>query len=272
MQRTGIGVAALWALAASSCNQASAPAFPAGATRFDPPAVFAQWWRETEACSELQREFADVTWYAVSDDQRIVVGGRTYDAYWWARPSRIVVRAGVLYDGPLVRHEMLHALTGSGTHGNAFVRECAGVVECGAQCRSEAGPGVTIPTNAREVLLSDVITTVRVELTESGSTEGRWVTVVVDIANPFAEPVWVILGSAGPNQTSWPTFGYVIECATSCAGPTGSSYDYAFDNRFPIEASEHRAQLFDHHLGPGDYRIRGTFATDTTDAITISVR
>ncbi len=39
---------------------------PAGAERFEPPAVYAKWWALTEQCSRRSGDVRDVSWYRVA--------------------------------------------------------------------------------------------------------------------------------------------------------------------------------------------------------------
>ena len=110
--------------------------------RFTPPSIYRQWWTLTERCAGRQASFDDVSWYVVPNAETLPgtngLNGLSYG-------DRIVL-AGAndgTAAGDLVRHEMLHAILGSGVAGHPrdmFVGRCAGVVVCVAECLTDGGP------------------------------------------------------------------------------------------------------------------------------------
>ncbi len=95
-----------------------------GLVPLQPPPVYERFWAETESCSSLAGDLAEVRWFVARD---VVVGSdilgrRTGD-------SEIILRADLWLDGPVVRHEMLHQLLrGDGAHENPAWNDCSGVV------------------------------------------------------------------------------------------------------------------------------------------------
>ena len=100
------------------------------------PTEYAVWWQWTERCSGHTGDFEAVSWLR-SPDEQIVIGSERYAAFWFRAGNRIVVAAPYLRDGPIVRHEMLHALLARGDHPAGYFQErCAGVVGCDQSCRT----------------------------------------------------------------------------------------------------------------------------------------
>lgn len=99
------------------------------------PVEYDAWWRATEACADRQGDLATVRWFTTPGDS-VRVGTATFDAYWFAAGNTIVVGRAYVRDGPVVRHEMLHALLGRGDHpAEYFQKRCAGVVRCAEACQ-----------------------------------------------------------------------------------------------------------------------------------------
>ena len=130
-------VAALGALGA--CKSLTDPALPGNAAVFDAPAIYTQWWSAVEQCSGLTGSLSAVTFYVVPGNS--VNDGRDGDVsgYWSKASNRIVLAGAYTNNGPLVRHEMLHALIqGVGHPALYFQQKCAGVVVCVKTCLTAA--------------------------------------------------------------------------------------------------------------------------------------
>lgn len=116
---------ALSGLLMASCILPLAPY----AERYEPPAMFAEWWHEMEHCSGRSADLARVIWY-VSPTLEV----RNAPAWGaWQHPHLIYLASEVVShtDGrppwqpwaqAVVKHEMLHDLTGTTSHGPAFDR------------------------------------------------------------------------------------------------------------------------------------------------------
>ena len=104
---------------------------PPTAKRFSPPSVYGAWWSMTEACSGTTASFNAIEWYVVPTVQLFRHDGQDVAGYYDSRRHRIVLaQPGQLY-GPLVRHEMLHAINGAPGHPRSqFLGRCGGVVVC----------------------------------------------------------------------------------------------------------------------------------------------
>src|SRR5689334_19051668 len=101
----------------TSCIVPTEPGFPFTAQRFTPPARYRVWWQVTEACAGKVADFDAVRWYTVPSGS-LIVGETHYDGYTWlGRSPRVVIeRSALAGAGELVRHEMLHVITGTGSH------------------------------------------------------------------------------------------------------------------------------------------------------------
>jgi hypothetical protein len=121
----------------AGCELITGPRLPENAIRFDPPAVYAEWWRMTEQCSALGGDLSRVAWYVVpAPSVTSADGDEVQGLYLYG--DRIVVSQNSMYSGHVVRHEMLHALLKGKGHPRAdFVGRCGGVVACSVRCIAE---------------------------------------------------------------------------------------------------------------------------------------
>jgi hypothetical protein len=84
-----------------------------GAVLFIPPPRYQTLWQELLTCSGLSGSLGEITWFKAD---AVVVGGTTYVGFWWERWNRIVLRADMVDNDRLVKHEMMHALLQDGAH------------------------------------------------------------------------------------------------------------------------------------------------------------
>lgn len=115
------------------------PALPDDAVRFTPPAEYVAWWQATARCADVATPVPAVRWYVVPNVRRFHVPGAGWvGAYYQGAPQRIVLAGEEAMDGPVVRHEMLHALLDDAVgHPPAlFQGRCAEVVSCRQECRA----------------------------------------------------------------------------------------------------------------------------------------
>lgn len=256
-----------------ACGEPTAapPVLPVGSVPLIIPRVYAAWWKLTEACSQKTGDIAHVTWYHVPGARSIVVRGREYQGYWYRSTRTIVLAGQSVLDGPLVRHEMLHELSMAREHVREdFAVNCQGVVACESECVDEAGVPDVPAADAPEISLSEL--DLSVEVTPANPTmlaDSGWVAIDVRVANPGAG-AWMPLVPIQDNETTFATFGYVVQCLSSCAG--GSKNQYTSDARFGLPAQSSRRMVFDRRLAVGTYIVRGTFNSDTTVGVTITVR
>lgn len=91
---------------------------------FTPPAIFADYWAEMEACSGISGDMRRVTWYDTHDG--FIGPNGDLEAGWWVAPhtiflARMYETQQPAYWARLVKHEMLHDLLGRTGHPPIFV-------------------------------------------------------------------------------------------------------------------------------------------------------
>jgi hypothetical protein len=256
---------------------------PPGAQRFQPPAVYRQWWTLTESCSGLQGSFDAVRWYLVPNTNTLPLDdGEMVNALWDPNGNRIIIAGGLddpyagdvarhPYSGDLVRHEMLHALLhGAGHPREAFIGRCGGVVVCTTGC--DAGPSAASAPDPKAVLVDPSALQIGVEVTTTPGTppdSERYVMMVVTAHNPSNEPWQVQLppsGDAGPPAS----FTYELE---NKLNSSRTHYDLRADapevTRFA--AGETKRMIFDlwvrsgslrYYIGLGTWTFRGAYGSN----------
>jgi hypothetical protein len=109
-------------LAAVACVEPAAP-LPSNSQRFTAPPVYQLWWSMVQACSGHTGNLAAVEWYVVPGADSISDGSEGVAGYWSSSDNRIVLIGSGEFNGPLVRHEMLHELVRVDGHPRSeFVR------------------------------------------------------------------------------------------------------------------------------------------------------
>jgi hypothetical protein len=148
----------------------------------------------TESCSGLSGDLQSVSWYRVPNELAFPRSGKWVSGYWSAGSNQIVLAGELTYDGPTVRHEMLHAL--ARTHGHSrelFLRHCGGIVACGVDCVADAEPAAPDPG---AVAVTPAALEVDVSVSRDdvpGAYGNGFVTVTVAVKNPAAHSVTVQL-------------------------------------------------------------------------------
>jgi len=254
---------------AIACSEPMAP-IPVGAIAWNPPARFALWWQMTESCSGRQGDLRAIRWYVVPNAAYIDVDGQ--QVHGETVGNRIVLADSHALDGPLVRHEMLHALLGVGGHPrDAFLVACNDIVACEGACEAEAGGRPTPLETAPELAPSDVVTRVEVvPRAPATSQDSGAVAVIVSITNPRATPAWVRLVPPNSPEGIGNTFGLAID---------HDDMGFAFiadqkkiiGQRFPLGANETRRFVWDGGLPEGAYGVRGWFNSDTVPRFVMRV-
>ena len=96
---------------------------PEGAVAVDPPAVFQQWWQDTESCAGRRGDFSRIQWYVVAGPSFACPDGRCLG--WWSDRHRVYLAGDWRDDELVVRHEMLHDIIGDGDHpASSFALKC----------------------------------------------------------------------------------------------------------------------------------------------------
>lgn len=245
----------------TACDSATAPRLPAGAERFEPPAVYTLWWDLTQECSGVSGAFSRVTWYRVPGAEEVPLGdGSSVNGRWDAVGNRIILAGDAQLAGDLVRHEMLHALLRSGGHPRAaFIGRCSGTVVCTKQCITDGGPAPRPDPAAQTIAPTALQIGVEVipAAPSSSLNDGNFM-MLVTARNGAPSPVIVQLPPSGDAGASG-SFSYQI---------VGNSVVTSYDMRAEVPevtrfaAFEVKRFIFDFHIGVGDTRYDqspGTF-------------
>ena len=253
-----------------ACSSVVDP-LPSEAVPMPAPQAYALWWRLTEHCSGAARDFDAIKWYVVPGATTIRINGREYHGYAWPKSGRIVLAEQVLLKGAFVRHEMLHALAGSGHSREYFLERCGGVVVCGGDCATEVGPEINPPASASEIDAEDLDVAIRIDpANPSIRNDSGWIALTVSATNIRSDPVWVRLHPVAPEEPASATFGVIIDCISGCG--QRSSYEFVTAHRLGFGAGQSRRLVFDYNLSLGEYTVRGLFNSDTTAATRFETR
>lgn len=118
MRTLALVLAALCAPAACEWPLGSSPERPSGAVEFTPPPRYERLFNEVRACSGLQADFSQITWYVVPGETfHYPPDGKQRTAAWYY-PADIYLaesRVGPGNDGTIM-HESLHVLLGARGH------------------------------------------------------------------------------------------------------------------------------------------------------------
>jgi len=259
------------------CDRIVDPPLPGDAEQFEPPPVFSTWWAMTEACSGRTGSLDAVTWYQTSED---LVDPHTHDAvagYWTSGSNRIVLRATVMLDGAIVRHEMLHSLLNGGGHPrDEFLGKCGGTVQCVGTCVNDAGVYPEAPETPVLVRADAFDITLDVEpATPSREIDGGFFSITVTARNTTAH--WASAAPIAPDVGPNVTFGYNV----SGANGGGSGHETAFDPSQRIFApGETKKHVFDFRIGddafgkqlpPGEYSLSAGFSDHWSDPASLTI-
>ena len=250
-------------------------AFPAQAVAFKPPPEFAVWWRVTEACSGLERDYTRVSWFVVPGDQ-LVVRGHSYDGYsWQGADPRIVLTQSMLRNaGDLVRHEMLHVIIGQGGHSREYFRiRCGDIVACADECADGAGTWASADASSPVVDPRSLLVTLSVARDSVARGVDGWMSIVLTSHNPSKQPVRVRLSPHGdPETTANESFWVVM--------PRGTVSTYISAPLVEFDAGQTRRFVFDTKAfvpypfppnGDYEYTITGGFSGAPATPVRIHV-
>mgnify|MGYP000751781381 CR=1 FL=1 len=256
--------------AALACGDPVEPPLPTNAVRMLAPRAYTLWWRLTETCSRIAGDLESINWYVVPGAADITVNGRAYQGYSWPRTNTIVLAGQAVLKGPLVRHEMLHALAGREHRREYFIDRCDGVVACTDDCAIEAGAPAPPPSDASEIPATALDVMIRIDPAQPSITaDSGWIALIVEATNTHPFPIWARLTPVNEGTAAFSTFGYTVDCITACAG--GTEYEFVYQDRIGFGSGQTRRQVFDRRLDPGTYQIRGFFNSDTTTSATLMV-
>jgi hypothetical protein len=256
----------------AACERSVAPVFADGAQQFLAPPVYQLWWAMAQECSGRRGPLSAVHWYVVPGAETVAINGERYEGYWSSTGNSIVLAEAATLDGPLVRHEMLHALLGDAGHRREeFLGRCGGVVECNERCVTDAGslPPVdaSVPRVAPDVLEVDVVVS---SAAPSPARDGGYFTMTVTVHNPWPNAV---VARLPPSEDGGPSVTYQYEFARG--GGAGRFSDRALDDGVTrFAAGETKRRVYDFHiiregeasvdggLQPGTYQFRAAYATN----------
>jgi hypothetical protein len=106
-------------LALTACTEPYDPFY--GAEPFSPPAIYAEWWGQTESCSGKTGDFSAVRWYTREAFAKL--GTQAVADY---AVQAVVMRPELVLVANDVRHEMLHLLIKQPGHPEEFFRTKCG--------------------------------------------------------------------------------------------------------------------------------------------------
>ena len=222
--------------------------------------VYAFWWNLMERCSGRTGRLSSVSWFVAP---QIHMGGQHYGGYWWENGNRILLAESRILDGPIVRHEMLHALLQDGDHPpEYFGSRCGSEVGC-PDC-VESSFGATPAEREQAIDVTPSLLQVSVEAAwpdpELGVEPGR-LAIIVTARNPSSQPLWVRL----PTHL---TFGYHLH------GPTigYTSSERSDERRYFFGPGQERRMVSDEHFWcPGTYTVRGFFGDALSDELRFEI-
>ena len=94
-----------------------------GLSKYDPPLVYLEWWKDIEECSGVEGDFSRVEWFLA--DSLVVEGD--FALGLWVSPHDIYLIRTVTSTSWVVKHEMLHDLLKmkGRAHDSTLFDECA---------------------------------------------------------------------------------------------------------------------------------------------------
>ncbi len=258
------------AAAALACRDALPPEVP-GASPYRALPAYAFWWALVEQCSGLRGDFAAVRWSRVpgaeipGSSERLGPGGS--QGQWAPARNEVTVVARDTASGPLIRHEMLHALLGPGASGHPagyFGGRCGGYVVCEGDCAAEIAAGTPTPAAAPACRPDDLVVTARLLAPAGGATAaGGTFAVLVTARNPASTAGWVER-EPGAAVTEAIDFGVTLDGPP----PVASAFPYSSLHASPgartfFAPGAEAHYVFDLDAGtfrPAAYQLRGSFA------------
>ena len=168
-------------LVVTACEGVFEPLFPPAAVAFTPPPRYRIWWDVVESCSGRKASYDAVGWFRVPG-YHLAVKGEPAAGVWFASSNRIAVADGWRHEGSLVRHEMLHAILGTGSHPREYFQgACADEVICGRDCVKSTALKNAIQVSVDALEVDAALYPLALSL---GGYDGK-ATVVVIVRNPM---------------------------------------------------------------------------------------
>lgn len=269
---------ALLLLCVVACERPTGPRFPADAEQYEPLEIYAEWWRMVAACSGTTRDFNEVRWYHAPRASIVATLGRRAGAFYTETGSRVVITSERVSEGPLVRHEMLHALHRVGGHPRSlFMDRCAGLVSCDGDCLKEAGAAPVAAASIRRVPSESLV--VWNEVRPSAPRAAIWggfFVFTVRVRNPYDEPVVVQLAPSGDAGAPL-SFRYRFESSA-----TNGSFNVRADDGavYLFAPREEKEMVFDFSVAPtqshsqlvvGEWTLRGWFGDNEASPVRVSI-
>jgi hypothetical protein len=205
---------------------------------------YALWWSLTERCSGRVGDLSKIHWYVVPGADVIGASGALGQEN--SLIDRIVLAWNSVDSGPVVRHEMLHALIRTRGHPvEYFQQKCGDVVDCASRCLDDGGSPPTGDVTGPIVELEDVDIRSYTEPTvPSIALDTGWFALTVEISNPNSFPVRVHLQPVYPGVDAAATFGYRGVLCNTTLETIPRRYDRS-DTLLVMEPNEIRRRVFD---------------------------
>lgn len=265
-------------ISVGACFSLAAPQLPPDAEPMKPPAVYSRWWQLVETCSGRPVDMTTIRWYRTASPNFTFNGHPESAGAWIRQGNRIVIAANEVYDGPIVRHEMLHAQLQTGGHPRTeFLGSCASLVNCVGVCLEDAGPW-KVPTTYKVIPSESLDISTALAVVPPNAGGEMWITAWVSTRNPQTQPVLI---RALPSVKSPRTFEYLLYGAFGGIQRTLSTGDSSTLYFGPLERKQ---WLFEFRIGsrtsvdsipidlePGKYSLQGGFANHWSSVETVSV-
>lgn len=253
------------------CGDVVAAPLPPGSEQIAPPPAYRLWWQMVESCSARTAPFERVSWYVIPGAAQLSATQPDVQGEWFPDGNRIVLAGKFQLAGPLVRHEMLHALLGAHASDHPrdeFLGRCGGVVVCEGECLKDAGVP-TSPPEGTPVVPPDSLD-LGAEITPaapSASAAGGYFALTLTARNPTSHAMLVLLRSSAPLFVRPVTFSYLLAVGSLSVQNNVRVMDAS---EVLFAPGETKRQVFDFHVGDdattgglpvGDARVVGAFGS-----------
>lgn len=245
-------------VATAACRDVFEPEFPPNAVLVPAPPQYRVWWEVVESCSGHTADFDAVRWYRVPIGEGLTVKGESAAGAWFAAENSVAIGDGWRAVGPLVRHEILHAILKTGSHPGEYFRDaCGDEVACGRDCLEDVALPNAIPLAVEQL---NVDATLFPKAPSLERDDGK-AAVVVRVRNPYGVNAFV--NAQHFAQATCPV-GFVL---TSVSDPVRSDEDCRYlhynadDARVYFRPYEMRQLVFDLDLRSGGGPFRAEAVT-----------